>query len=265
MAETDLFPLKPDYILPEEVISGVLSQTAADGSIQQRLQKASQRLWELKLRRRSTDQAEQLRDWYARFQNSFFRFDHSVYINNSGVYLPRSFPVHFAGPPSYELVHNEGWSMRAQFIEAVGKVLPSGSYPDPTTGFPSFFQEEDHENAYVIAGTWTVVITANAHAGEHKTNPNTNTTDAFQWVYSGYGFRLWSAKSSSVGILGLYVDGVFDSNVDLYNATTIPSAPIVTKLDLPLGLHRVELRATNTKNISSAGNTIIADAIEVMP
>jgi len=269
MSETDLFPLNPDYVLPEQVLSGVLSQSAGDGSIHQRLQKAPQRLWELEFRRRSTDEAEQMRDWYARFQNSFFRWSHSVYIDNAGTYLPRDFPVHFAAPPSSELVQNEGWTMRVQLIEAVGKALPSGSYPDPTTGHPSFFiEEDDAQLAAALRGIWTSQASGFAHAGNHKANSGNTSgagADAFQFIYAGYGFRIHNIKGSSFGIYEIFLDEISLGTVDLYNATSIGPVVVFTKLDINLGLHRVEIRSTNTKNAASTNTTIFADAIEVMP
>ena len=42
------------------------------------------------------------------------------------------------------------------------------------------------------------------------------------------------------------------------------SQPVLTKLDVPLGLHTVKLRATNTRNASSSANTIAADVLEVL-
>lgn len=265
MSETDLFPLDPDYAVAESIDPGVLRQRAASGRDLERKLRPPQRLFQLRFLERPTDEVEQIRDWYARFQSSFFNWLHKVYVNNAGTYLQRRFPVVFAAEPEYELAQNEAWNVTVSLLEAVGRALPAANYPDPTAGHPSFFIEEDAPDAKALAGLWTVTADANAHAGQHKTNPNTNTTDAFQFLYAGYGFRLWAAKAPNAGIMKVLLDEVDLGNVDLYAAVAVASAPLLTKFDVPLGLHRVKLLATNTKNAAATGQLILADAIEAMP
>lgn len=261
MPASDIFPLDPDYLLPEQVVAGAVRAVADSGRVFQRLKKAPQRTWELEFLRRPTNEAEQVRDWHARFQKDYFVFRHKVYLNNSGSYLQRDFPVTFAAEPEYELVANEGWDMRVRLLEAVGAAL--SSYPDPAAGHPSHFLEETA--GFAAAGAWTPGAHANAHGGAEKSSVNANTTDRFRFVYAGYGFRLWARRASDLGILQVLLDGASLGNVDLYNASPTASGPLLTKLDAPLGLHVVELKATNTKNAGSSANTIVADAIEVMP
>ncbi len=142
-------------------------------------------------------------------------------------------------------------------------LLEVSNYPDPNLGHPSFFIEETE--GVVIAGTWTEQTNGNAHGGTWKFNAGTVTTEAFQWLYGGYGFRLWFPKAASWGIVQVFLDEVSLGTVDLYNATTLASAALFTKLDVPLGLHRVKLQPTNTKNAASTDFIVVADAIEVMP
>jgi len=264
MGASDIFPLDPDYSLPEQVIGGALRSVAQSGRVFQRLLKAPQRLFELELRRRPTADAEQVRDWYARFQHDYFVFRHLVYVSPAdgpGSYLARDFPVTFAAEPEYELVAHEGWDITVRLMEAVGAAL--SSYPDPVAGHASHFQEETA--GFIVAGTWAQESHAGAHGGAETTNVNTNTTDRFRFVYAGYGFRLWARKAADLGIVEVLLDGASLGTVDLYNAAPQASGPRLTKLDVPLGLHVVELKATNTKNASSTANTIVADAVEVIP
>ncbi|MCI0402494.1 MAG: hypothetical protein L0212_03090 [Acidobacteria bacterium] len=261
MGATDIFPVEADYTLPEQVIGGAVRAVAESGRVFQRLKKAPQRLFELELRRRPTFEAAQVRDWHARFQKDYFIFRHKVYADNGAAYVERDFPVTFAAEPDYELLHNEAWDVRVRLLEAVGVAL--SSYPDPAAGHDSHFLEETA--GFATAGAWTSGAHTNAHGGAEKTNPNTNTTDRFRFVYAGYGFRLWTRKANNLGIVEVLLDGTSLGNVDLYNASAQAAAALLTKLDVPLGLHVVELKATNTKNASSSANTIIADAIEVIP
>ena len=266
MPENDLFPLDPDFVLAERLDPGVLRQLAASGRDLQRLLKAPQRLFQLHFRRRSTDEVEQIRDWHARFQHDYFRFNHKTYSNNAGAYLARHFPVIFVEEPQYELALNEAWNIEVSLLEAVGRELPTANYPDPAAGHPSFFLEEDHATlAKALSGSWTIAAQANAHAAQERTNSNLNTTDAFQFLYAGYGFRLWARKDTNLGILKVLLDEADLGNLDLYAAAPAASAALLTKTDVPLGIHRVKLLATNTKHASSSANTIVADAIEAIP
>ncbi len=109
---------------------------------------------------------------------------------------------------------------------------------------------------------------ANADAGLHGGfgywNVGTTPTDAAEWMYFGYGFRLWSYKSPYMGIANLYLDGVFQQSIDLYSAAATAAAPVATVQSVPLGLHRVKLSPTNTANGAATGKNVVADAIEVM-
>lgn len=265
MPATDLFPLDPDYTVPVGTDGGVLRQRAASGRVFQRQLRPPQRQFELGFARRSTDEVEQIRDWYDRFQQRYFVFNHKTWLNNAGTYLARKFPVTFAAEPQYELLSNDAWNVQVSFLEAVGEALQSADYPDPTAGHASFKKEEDHPDAIALAGAWTTGADGSASAGVLKTNPNVNTTDAFQWIYAGYGFALWSIKNSNLGIYEVLLDETSLGNVDLYNATKLSAARVFSKFDVPLGIHRVKIRATDTKNPSSSAKTIIADALEVLP
>jgi len=262
MAETDQFPLDPDYTVADVWAEGVIRSAADSGRIFSRVKRPPQRTWALELRSRPTADKDSVLAFYRRLEKSWFRFAHKVYSVLSGSYVIRYFPVEFAGPPQFDLVANEAWDLRVMLIEAVGRALPTGYYPDPTAGHPAVFQEETELSK--TQGTWTQGSHADAHAGAEKTNANTNTTDYAIFTYAGYGFRLWARKNSNLGILQVLLDDVVLGTVDLYAASGQAAAALYAKLDVPLGLHRVKLKATNTKNGSSTGYTIIADALEYM-
>ena len=60
------------------------------------------------------------------------------------------------------------------------------------------------------------------------------------------------------------LDGASLGTLDLYNSADVFSQPVLAKLDVPLGLHTLKLRATNTRNASSSANAIPADALEML-
>lgn len=102
------------------------------------------------------------------------------------------------------------------------------------------------------------------HGGASYIDIGTVNTDAAEWMYLGYGFQVWSPKGPWMGIVAIYLDNAYQGSVDLYAAALTASAPIFTLTSVPLGFHRVKLSPTDTKNASSAGFMIAADALQVM-
>jgi hypothetical protein len=117
-------------------------------------------------------------------------------------------------------------------------------------------------------GSAAVLIAAqqnsNYHNGFAYFDFGTLITDAAEWKYVGYGFRVWAPKNAQMGIMQVFVDGVSQGTVDLYSAAHAASAVLLTVQSVALGEHRVKLAPTNTKNASSSGFIVAADAIEVM-
>jgi len=105
---------------------------------------------------------------------------------------------------------------------------------------------------------------AKFHGGFAYQDAGTVITDAAEWLYFGYGFRLWAPKGPDMGIMQVFLDGVSQGNVDLYAAAATASAVVLTVQSVALGLHRVKLQPTNTKNAASTNFVVSADAIEVM-
>ncbi len=102
------------------------------------------------------------------------------------------------------------------------------------------------------------------HNGFAYWDAGTVITDAAEWLYFGYGFRLWSYKGPEMGIVQVFLDGVSLGTVDLYSAAATVSAVVLTTQSVSLGQHRVKLQPTNTKNAASSAFNVNADAIEVM-
>jgi hypothetical protein len=105
---------------------------------------------------------------------------------------------------------------------------------------------------------------ANQHGGYAYFNVGTLTTDAGEWKYFGYGFRLWAYKGPDMGIVQVFLDGVSQGTIDLYAAAATAAAVVLTVQNVVLGDHRIKLSPTNTKNGASANFYVSADAIEVM-
>ncbi|MFQ5927409.1 MAG: hypothetical protein ACE5MH_08250, partial [Terriglobia bacterium] len=163
MAETNLFPLEPDFALAQPWSAGIVEAAAASGRrLARQAVVPARKLFRLIFRQRPTSEKLQLEDWYRRFDKDFFSWRHAVWqVKADGSYLDRYFAVEFAGPPQVELVANEAYDMEVALLEAVGQAL--FSYPNPAMGHPSAFQEEDATSK--TQGTWTSVADVTAHGG----------------------------------------------------------------------------------------------------
>lgn len=102
------------------------------------------------------------------------------------------------------------------------------------------------------------------HNGAAYLNTGTLNTDAAEWLYFGYGLQIWSPKAPWMGIMAVYLDNVYQGSVDLYSAALTASAAVFTLTNVFLGFHRVKLMPTDTKNASSSGFIVAADALQVM-
>ena len=94
-------------------------------------------------------------------------------------------------------------------------------------------------------------------------NPGT----AGDWAcyeYRGYGFRLYMLKGPTYGNIDLYIDGVLQTTIDLYNATDIGPQIVATYQSMPLDIHRVQIDCDGTKNSSASGTSVGWYALEAM-
>ncbi len=225
------------------------------------------RIYELVWLRRAKSVMHALRQWEEQYRRDFFTFiDYERTRRFSGrLILDAAQKVIFEG--------NERWTMRGRFIELVGK--PMNTYPTDWSRDAIFIEERDGSGTdlVVLTGTgWFYNAYSSFHGGAAYTSSSDSSSgQTGEWEYFGYGCRVWFLKDNNRGVVEVTVTRVSDgvvvygpTNTDLYNATEVASAALVTKSDLPLGRYRVKVKKTGTKNASSSGYTVEADAIEVM-
>lgn len=200
-----------------------------------------------------------LRQWHRQYRQDFFSFQD---IEDGRYYSGR-----FAeGSFKHERIMNNQVTVQAVFVEVPG--MPMFQYPSNWGVDSIFLEERDGFGTDVVKYTgagWggqIAVPTSSAHGGAWSFSNVTN--DIAEIAYFGYGFRYWSLKQFNMGIVEISLDGIVQSTVDLYSATTLNSAALFTLQNVSLGQHRVKLRCTGTKNASSSGFYIDADALEVM-
>jgi hypothetical protein len=141
----------------------------------------------------------------------------------------------------------------ADFIFIWGAQFEYGSAPTPYTAVTA--------SAVALIAP---AANANYHGGFSYFNAGTVITDAAEWRYFGFGFRVWAYKGPDMGIMQISIDGVVLGTVDLFAAAPTVAAVVFTSQNQFLGDHRVKLSPTDTKNAGSSAFIVAADAVEVM-
>jgi hypothetical protein len=248
--------LTPDYSYSEGLPQMMSQFQAKSGKVYARQLMARGRAYDLAWGSRLKAIADQLRQWEAQYRNDFFSYQ--------DLERARYFSGRFAAPLQISPSGNNKWDIRGQFVEIPG--LAMFAYP-ATWGTDSIFLEErdgfGSDLVKLTGAGWTLEVTANAHSGTDYFSNVTNATA--EWIYFGYGFRFWSRTQSNLGKVEISLDGtIVSAALDLYTAGATASSVLFTQTNTPLGLHRVKLRVTGTKNAASSDFYCYADAIEAM-
>lgn len=261
MSETTLLnasatdALNPNFGWRGDLAKGFSYFQAKRGPMYGRRTQVTGRTFGLQWLKRSKATAALLKWHCDQFENGFFTLaDYEKGRYYSGRFMPETYTE---TPVGYEQ-----WNVEATFVEIPG--LAMYAYPN-VWGVPnSIFMEEvdDFGNDLAkLTGTWAAGG-GTPHGSGSKVSNTLN--DTAEWLYYGYGFRVYSAKAGDLGIVAVSVDGGAETNVDLYSAAPAASAVVHTNANLALGEHRVKLRCTHTKNAASTNYYVSADAIEVM-
>lgn len=237
---------------------------AMSGKIYSRRQMERGHVYDLAWNKRDLATKHALQQWERQYENDFFTL--------ADWERSRYFSGRFDGPLSYSPAGFNQWNIRGRFIELPG--LAMYAYPTDFARDAIFLEEgngfgEDLVKLTLGAGAILDVF-ANAHGGAAYRLPSTN--DTGEWLYFGYGFRLWFSKDVNQGIVEITSTRVHDGvqvgtvdTVDTYASAPAAAAAIyAVHASLALDLYRVKLRNTGTKNAGSAGTLVYADAIEVM-
>lgn len=255
----------PDYGFGETLPEMRAIFQARSGTIFSRQQQGLGRVFGFNWNGRDLATKLAFQQWENQYRDDFF----SIADWESGRY----FTGRFAAPLTYSPAGNNQWNIQGQFMELPG--LAMFAYPSNYARDAMFLEERNGfgEDLVKLTGTgWAFQTNAHAHGGSNYVSATTN--DTAEWSYFGYSFRFWSLTENDVGIAEVSCTRVRDgsvfiapTNVDLYHSSAVASAPLfdaATVKGFPLDFYRVKLRVTGTKNASSSGFSVCADAIEVM-
>ena len=250
--------LNPDYSVKVTDPAIIARWQARSGKPFFRHLAARGSVWDLQWANRMFTDADALRQWFHQYEKDFFSF--VDWDSGSGRYYSGM----FADQPTVERAGFNKVNISAQFVEV--PTLPQFQYPSRWGTDSVFRLYKDGFGSNLIKLTGSGWFLQNPQtlslAGSSYTSPTTN--DFAEWEYFGYGFRVWALKAASRGIAEVSLDGVVLGTYDQYSAANLNSAPLWTQLNVALGMHRVKLRVTGTKNASSSAFNIDVDAIEVM-
>jgi hypothetical protein len=216
--------LNPDYGYTEGLQELRTMTQSMSGKLFMRRQRGAGRIYQLVWKSRGSAVADQMRQWENQYRDDFFTL--ADWIRG------RYFSGHFQAPLTYSPSGNEQYDIKGNFEE-----LPTVNmyqYPANWTRDATFLYARNGfgDDLVKLTGTWNWTANGEALLGSDYLNANTNTTDKAEWVYFGYGCRIWSPKGTNVGIFQATVTRVRDGAtvasalVDLYSPSNLPSQPV---------------------------------------
>lgn len=275
MAETDVLNdtfdslLNPEYGWQETPPGQELTFAPQAGGLYSRHVASNGRAFQLTWDTTPRWVADRLMQWERQYRFGYF----TLRDWESG----RCFTGRFMGRPARQLMGNDQWTVTAVFQELsqLPLLVNLGDEEQDWDSFGAVLPPRQSGADLVLAtGAWVY----NAAYGFAIGDPpapggayySSTTNDTIEWLYFGYGFRLYSPKDSNQGKLEIshkpQATGVWAvlATIDLYAAATVASDVVFTAANLNLDLHRIKLRVTGTKNVASTGFLCYGDAIEVL-
>ena len=136
----------------------------------------------------------------------------------------------------------------------VGSILRSGSNLTITADDQDF-------SSISYSGTWQTGSWSGYYNNSCRYS-NVSGSSA-TYVFTGTDIQWIADKNADHGKADVYIDGVFKTTVDLYNATDQLQQVVYTISSLTNSQHTIKINVTGTKNSSSSGTYVNIDAFKV--
>ncbi|TET52954.1 MAG: hypothetical protein E3J54_05375 [Actinobacteria bacterium] len=120
---------------------------------------------------------------------------------------------------------------------------------------------EETELSVAYTGNWYTATGSGLSGGSRKYSWRTGATATI--TFNGTEVTWISFAGRYQGIAEVYVDNVFQQDVDLYQPINIAQAAVYTKTGLASGSHTLRVRVKRTKNPLSRGYYVSVDAFDV--
>ena len=122
---------------------------------------------------------------------------------------------------------------------------------------------DNSSTSITYSGTWTHSSDVKYFNGTKSVSNTTNTTS--QISFTGTSINIFARKLAAGGKFDVYIDGIFDSTVDTYNATDQYKVLVYQKTGLSSGSHTIQIKLAGQKNPSSSGYWIGLDYYSYLP
>jgi beta propeller repeat protein len=151
---------------------------------------------------------------------------------------------------------------RVRAYDAAGNLSDYSNIASATTLSTPPTRYEESSPSIAWTGTWNPYSNASYSGGATK---YTNSTGASATLtFNGTSVTLLSCVTSNRGIAKVYIDGVYQQDIDLYSATTQYQKAVYSKSGLTSGAHTIRIEVTGTKNASSSNSYVDVDAFDVI-
>lgn len=117
------------------------------------------------------------------------------------------------------------------------------------------------EQNLTLTGTWGNYSNGGTSAGSQNYSKTGGSTASY--TFTGTGIDWIIAKNNNYGIAKVYIDGVLDQNVDLYNSTLVWQQVVYSKRGLTSGTHTIKIEVTGTKRAASYDYYVGIDAFNI--
>jgi len=121
---------------------------------------------------------------------------------------------------------------------------------------------DDNSSALVWNGTWTADTSRPSSFGGGDRYSNTS-GGYVEYGFSGQSVSWVARKNQYTGIAAVFVDGVFQQNIDLYAASEKYQQNVYTVSGLSNGSHTIRIVNTGTQNASASDHYLDVDAFVV--
>jgi hypothetical protein len=119
---------------------------------------------------------------------------------------------------------------------------------------------EEDRPTIVYSGTWTTVPFQ--LFSSYAANASSEKAAQFEYRFVGTGVSWIGGKGPRHGIASVYLDGVFQTDVDLYTSHGLTQQRNWTRTGLASGHHTFRVVVTGLRNPAAAGSTVTLDAID---
>ncbi|OCT15421.1 hypothetical protein A8709_15180 [Paenibacillus pectinilyticus] len=135
-------------------------------------------------------------------------------------------------------------------------LLPMGkAYATPT-------QVNDNSGTITYSGSWTYDNTgASGYVNSDQHYASTSGNYA-QFTFTGTSIKWIGPRNVDCGKSDVYIDGVYDSSIDMYASSWLKQQVLFSKTGLSNASHTIKIVVTNTKNASASGYYSSIDAFE---